>query len=652
MTSVAMMRAPQFQFSWCRRVLRALPIVLAFLMLSVLGACGGGGGSAGASFVPVPPPASPASPPTLVAIQVTPVNPTLASGTSVQLAATALYSDDTHSDVTATAAWTSSDAGVARVDTSGKALGVGPGSSTVTASLGGQSGSTTLSVTAATVESIALTPATAAIAKGTVAQFTATATLSDRTTQNISTQVAWSSSSASVATVDGTGMANGLGVGTATITATCQSATLCPSSPSATAILDVSAAALSSLSVTPATASIALGTTQQFTATGTYSDHSTQDLTTQVTWGSTDASKATVNAQGLATAAGTGSTDITATLAGTTVATARLTVAPATLVSIVVTPPSATASIGGTSGGTTQFTATGTYSDGSTQDITSLVTWASDAPAVATISNAAGSRGLATSVSSGNAFITASSGGVHGVTSLTVQPRTVFSAAGAAAWTVPAGVTSIQVVALGGGGGGYSDNNGGNGGQVTATLTAVPGETLTLFVGGGGGPGQAGLGGGGNATFGGAGGGGATRFKRGATDLIIAGGGGGAGASSGGTGGGDGGGHGTASGAPGSGWGSAAGGSNGIGGQGGVGTSSTGSNGDSAAGGSGAQLAGGGGGGFGGGGGGGFNGNYGSGGGGGGSMGPGGATYATGTNGSNLGSVLGIGGDGSVTITY
>ena len=33
-------------------------------------------------------------------------------------------------------------------------------------------------------------------------------------------------------------------------------------------------------------------------------------------------------------------------------------------------------------------------------------------------------------------------------------------------------------------------------------------------------------------------------------------------------------------------------------------------------------------------------------------MGPGGATYATGTNGSSLGSVLGSGGDGSVTIIY
>ncbi len=309
-----------------------------------------------------------------------------------------------------------------------------------------------------------------------------------------------------------------------------------------------------------------------------------------------------------------------------------------------MTPSSATASIGGTSGGTTQFTATGTYSDGSTQDITSLVTWASDAPAVAIISNAVGSEGLATSVSSGNAAITAASGDFHASASLTVQRKTDFSAAGSAAWTVPASVTSIQVAALGGGGG-YSGNNGGNGGQVTATLTVVPGETLPLSVGGGGGPSQAGLGGGGAATFG-CGGGGSTRVKRVATDLIIA------GASSGGTGDGDGGGHGTASGAPGSGWGDAGGGS--IGGRGGIGTSSTGDDGNSTTGGSGAQLGGRGGGGFGGGGGGGFNGNYGSGGGGGGggSMGPGGATYATGTNGSNLGSALGIGGDGSVTIIY
>ena len=52
--------------------------------------------------------------------------------------------------------------------------------------------------------------------------------------------------------------------------------------------LTVTAAALVSIAVTPANPSIAKGLTQQFTATGTFTDNSTQNLTSQVTWASAD----------------------------------------------------------------------------------------------------------------------------------------------------------------------------------------------------------------------------------------------------------------------------------------------------------------------------------------------------------------------------
>jgi hypothetical protein len=66
----------------------------------------------------------------------------------------------------------------------------------------------------------------------------------------------------------------------------------------------VTAATLVSIAVTPSSPSIALGTTQQLTATGTYSDGSTQNLTTTVTWGSLDTTIANISnangSQGLA----------------------------------------------------------------------------------------------------------------------------------------------------------------------------------------------------------------------------------------------------------------------------------------------------------------------------------------------------------------
>jgi hypothetical protein len=71
---------------------------------------------------------------------------------------------------------------------------------------------------------------------------------------------------------------------------------------------------LTSIAVTPANPTVTVGGTQQFTATGTYSDASTQNLTSQVTWGSSSTGVATVTAGGLATGVATGTATISATL--------------------------------------------------------------------------------------------------------------------------------------------------------------------------------------------------------------------------------------------------------------------------------------------------------------------------------------------------
>src|SRR6266511_589482 len=78
------------------------------------------------------------------------------------------------------------------------------------------------------------------------------------------------------------------------------------------------------------------------------------------------------------------------------------------LVSIAVTPPNPSIS----DGNTQQFVATGTYSDSSTKDVTTLVTWSSSNDSVAGISNAAGSNGIATSLSEGTTTIKATSGSI------------------------------------------------------------------------------------------------------------------------------------------------------------------------------------------------------------------------------------------------
>ena len=95
----------------------------------------------------------------------------------------------------------------------------------------------------------------------------------------------------------------------------------------------------------------------------------------------------------------------------------------ATLVSITVTPPNPSISVGANP----QFTATGTYSDATTKKITTSVTWRSSDTGVATISNATGSKGLATAMRAGSTTIEATLGDISGETAMTVTsalPRT------------------------------------------------------------------------------------------------------------------------------------------------------------------------------------------------------------------------------------
>ncbi|MBU4143154.1 Ig-like domain-containing protein, partial [Patescibacteria group bacterium] len=67
-------------------------------------------------------------------------------------------------------------------------------------------------------------------------------------------------------------------------------------------------------------------------------------------------------------------------------------------------------------GNTVQFTASGSYSDGTTLNITAQVTWSSSNTSVATVNNS----GLATAMATGTATITATSGSISGNTTLTI----------------------------------------------------------------------------------------------------------------------------------------------------------------------------------------------------------------------------------------
>src|SRR5262249_11975696 len=100
-------------------------------------------------------------------------------------------------------------------------------------------------------------------------------------------------------------------------------------------------------------------------------------------------------------------------------------VAVPVLESIAVTPanPSVAAGL------TVPFTAIGTFSDGTTVDLTESVAWSSSDTVVALISNAAGSKGVASGLAPGTTQIAAQLGSVSGPTTLTVTDAVLVAIA-------------------------------------------------------------------------------------------------------------------------------------------------------------------------------------------------------------------------------
>lgn len=371
----------------------------------------------------------------LNSITVTPSSASVAMGQTQAFTANGIFSDGSSTDITNSVTWTSNATNIASVDATGLATGLASGSASITASSPTASGSATLTVTAAKLTSIDISPDGDSIPVGGQDQLQLTGTFSDGTTQTI-TNATWSSSDSTLASVDNTGLVTGVASSSGNaVTITAQAGGF-----TNTTTIYVTSAVAESISITPATASIASGTSMQYTVNGVFSDGSTQPITAGLSWSSSAPSVAGISASGLVTGAAPGQTTIGVTY-GSMKASATLTVTAATLQAIVVTPPVPTVGINGS----IQFTATGVFTDNSTQDITSQVTWSSSASTVALIS----STGLASALSNGTATITASDQGLSGSATLTVTSATLVSIAVTPANPILPPHTKLQMTAMG-----------------------------------------------------------------------------------------------------------------------------------------------------------------------------------------------------------
>jgi uncharacterized protein YjdB len=337
----------------------------------------------------------------VASVTVSPASATVTVGATTQLTATPKDANGTALSGRVVT-WATSNAAVATVSASGLVTGVAVGSATITATSEGQSGTSALTVTNVPVASVTVSPASASVTVGATTQLTATPKDANGTVLS-GRVVTWATSNAAVATVSASGLVTGVAAGSATITATSEG-------QSGTSAITVTSVPVASVTVSPATASITVGATTQLTATP--KDANGTALSGRVvTWATSNAAVATVSASGLVTGVAAGSATITATSEGKS-GTSAITVTSVPVASVTVTPAIANLLVGST------LQLAVTLKDALGNPLSGrVVTWASDAPGVASVSG----TGLVSGLGIGGVTITATSEGQSGSSAVTVS---------------------------------------------------------------------------------------------------------------------------------------------------------------------------------------------------------------------------------------
>jgi trimeric autotransporter adhesin len=244
----------------------------------------------------------------VASVSVSPESASLTVGGTRQFTATTRAQDGTVL-TGRTVTWSTGNASVATVNSStGLVTAVAPGSTSVTASSEGQSGSATVTVTNVPVASVSVSPESASLTVGGTRQFTATTRAQDGTVLTGRT-VTWSTGNASVATVNSsTGLVTAVAPGSTSVTATSEG-------QSGSASVTVVPVPVASVDVSPETATVTVGGTAQFTATPR--DQAGTALTGRsISWTTGNPLIATVDAEGRVTGLAPGSTSVTATSEG------------------------------------------------------------------------------------------------------------------------------------------------------------------------------------------------------------------------------------------------------------------------------------------------------------------------------------------------
>jgi trimeric autotransporter adhesin len=349
---------------------------------------------------------------------VTPLDTEVALGGTIDYVAIGVLSDGGQADVTASVLWTSSVEDVATFDEEvpQRLRAVSPGVSTVRAAVDGFETSVSVEVVDRELVELTLTPGSIEVPVGLVGSVSARALWSDGAADDVSSQVVWSSTNTEVATVSN-GTVTTIQTGTTLVEARFQG-------HEDDTLVTVLAASEVGLEVAPGVLELILGEPGSLTATVRLSDGGEEDVTTDVQWVSDAPGVASagndVGREGIVSSIGQGSATITATR-GALTASAGITVGAPQLTELAVDPDAVELAIGDT----VAFLATGTFSDGSSTDLTGSSTWSLDPLGLALIN----SLGEVTPLAEGTVTATATSGSFSAGAEITIVAAELRSVA-------------------------------------------------------------------------------------------------------------------------------------------------------------------------------------------------------------------------------
>lgn len=327
------------------------------------------------------------------AVVVSPGEATLFVGETVTLKATVT---DANGDPLSgrPVTWSSSATGVATVSASGVVTARAPGTATITASSEGKSGKSTITVKLVPVASVDMNPGELELQIGQSATITATPKSADGIALT-GRSISWKSRDPGIATVSSSGQVTAKSAGSTIIEASSEGVT-------GVALVTVANVPVSSVVVTPDTATLVVGQSKQLSAK-TYDAGGTELSGRTITWSSSNEDVASVSSSGKVLAVAPGSATITATSEGKSDQATITVIAPVS--SVVVSPDSISVIIGKTSA------LTATVKDANDNALSGrVVTWKSDNTSIATVD----ANGVVTAVSAGTTTVTATSEGKSG----------------------------------------------------------------------------------------------------------------------------------------------------------------------------------------------------------------------------------------------